>query len=461
MARAPAASLLFFVVLAGAPAPRAEASDLANRLTSHTLENGLRVSIFADERMPVVSTEVWYHVGAANEKPEFRGFAHLFEHLMFGATENYGKDAYANHHHRHGGYQNAYTTEDETVYVSQIAPEHHRRVLEMEADRMVHLVMSQENLDNEKKIVTEELRLRTENHPEIRVYTAALAAVLGDHPYAITPVGTKEDIARATLDECRRFYSSYYRPRNAHLVIAGPVNPEAKLAAVRELFGPLPEAGVTPPDVPPVVGRAFPDEVELEEDLPPVETALVAYPLPPSDSGDHDALQVLSQLLVGSGVDPFADELVRRRGKAVFASTEIIRQRRGGAIVFTAAYLPYRRKATAFRLIEETREKVSRLDWLTDESLAAAKRTMLRRGYGKIFYSSSMANALGRALWWHGDEAHALDAEERIRRVTREQVAAVYEKYVVDQKPVRVYIKPEHVPWYVRLFGWLYPLVKR
>ena len=118
-----------------------------------TLENGLEVSILADDSHPVVATQVWMAVGSSHETASEQGFAHLFEHMMFGVTENYGKEDYNRHHIVHGGSENAYTSFDNTVYISEIPPAGHEQVLVFEADRMSNLVLSQENLDNEKKIV--------------------------------------------------------------------------------------------------------------------------------------------------------------------------------------------------------------------------------------------------------------------------------------------------------------------
>ncbi len=428
---------------------------------SVVLDNGLRVSVLADPAHPVVATQVWYHVGSANEDAGSRGFAHLFEHLMFGRTSRHERDEYAALHHRAGGYENAYTSWDETVYVSEIAPDDHGSVLELEADRMVNLVLDADNLANEQRIVTEELRLRTRNDPFNRVMVAALEAVLGGHPYAHTPAGTPEEIAAATLGQCARFYARYYRPRNAHLVVVGPVDPDATLVAVRHWFGPLPADGETPPDVPALIDWSFPEDVVLEEDLPPVETALYGFPLPPAGSVDRWALAVLEQLLAGGQVDPFAEILVERRRKAVFAQTTWLTMRRGGAVVFAAAHLPYRRRATAFRLADRARDELAQLAWLTEESLAGAKRALLRQELQRTYFAESRAAAIGRAQWWLGDERSAFEAAERIEAVTREQVAAAFRRYISEAEPVRVYLRPERVPWYVRWFGWLYPLVSR
>ena len=156
--------------------------------------------------MPIVATQILVQVGSAHEASNEAGFAHLFEHLMFGATSNHDKEAYSRHHTINGGSENAYTSFDNTVYISEIGPLVHDQVLVLEADRMANLVLSQDNLDNEKKIVTEELRLRTENNPVSRLLGPALEGLFGDHPYGHSPAGTKEDLAAADLGLVQKFY---------------------------------------------------------------------------------------------------------------------------------------------------------------------------------------------------------------------------------------------------------------
>jgi predicted Zn-dependent peptidase len=437
------------------------AGDTAPDYVSELLPNGLRVSILPDPSSPLVATQVWYHVGAVNEDERSRGLAHLFEHMMFGRTLQRGERDYWQHHHRNGGSNNAYTSADETVYVSQVPPGAHLQVLEMEADRMRNLVIDDETLENEKKIVTEELRMRTENDPFVRVLVAAQQAVLGEHPYAFDPGGSKEDVAAATVESCREFYDSFYRPNNAHLVIVGPVDPEETLEEVRSRFGPIPSGGKTPGDVAPLVGWTYPREVVLEEDLPPVETAILAFPLPPADAGEHWTLQVMAQLLSWGEVVPYREEMVTRRRKAIEAGTQFLFFRRGGAAILYSATLPYRRKKTAFRLMNEARQELSGLDWLNEESLAGAKRTLRARELNAAYFAGTRGGAIGMSQWWFGDGSLALERSSRIEAVTLEQVADAYREYIGEADPVRLYIKPERVPALVRLFGWVYPLVSR
>jgi len=427
-------------------------------LVQTTLPNGLEVTILPDPTMPVVATQVWYHVGSANEGKDSRGLAHLFEHLMFGATTTRGKGDFDKFVTGVGGEDNAYTTPDETIYVSEVPPEAAEQILRFEADRMRNLALTQENLDNEKKIVTEELRRGTENDPTSRLLVKAQRALLGEHPYAFDPSGSKADVAAATIASCRAFYDAYYHPNNAHLVVVGPVDPEAEMATIREAFGALPREGTTPPDVPPLYGWPFPSGFELKEDIPPVEVALVGAPLPPADAADATAVEVLVEVLAGGSVDPLHEIVVSRRKKAIEAGIETIALRRGGGIVFYSASLPYRRKSTAMRVLDEAIAELDRMEWLTDQTLASAKRRLAQDDARAFAFAEERADQIGESRWWLGDAHHAFDRTTRIDAVTRDDVAAAWRTYVRDATKIRVYVKPEHVPAYIRMFGWLYPL---
>jgi zinc protease len=431
---------------------------LLGALVQTTLPNGLEVTILPDSTMPIVATQVWYHVGAANEGSTDRGLAHLFEHLMFGATQTSARGDYSRYVTSVGGEENAYTSPDETIFVSEVPPGAAGEIVRREADRMRGLTLSQENLDNEKKIVTEELRLRTENDPMARLLVQAQHALLGSHPYAFDPSGSKADIAKASVESCRAFYDAYYHPNNAHLVVVGPVDPEAELAAIREAFGPIPPGGTTPPDVPRLDTWKFPEHLTLKEDIPPVEVALVGAPLPPADSTDGMAVELLVEVLAGGSVDPLREIVVSRKKMAIEAGIQTLSLRRGGGIVFYSASLPYRRESTAMRVLDESIAELDKLSWLTDLTLAAGKRRLIEDDAGAFVFAEERARDIGQARWWLGDAGRAFDRTTRINAVSKEEVAAAWRTYVRDAKRIRVYVRPEHVPASIRLFGWLYPL---
>ncbi|RMG46061.1 MAG: insulinase family protein, partial [Acidobacteria bacterium] len=378
------------VLLSCAAAQAGGLDELRARLVARTLDNGLHVTVLPLPESPVVATQMWVHVGSANEDAHSRGFAHLFEHLMFGGTAEHSKKDYWLLHEIHGGDDNAYTAFDETVYVSTIPPEGHDELLALEADRLVNLKLTEENLANEKRIVTEELRLRTENDPLARVLHRAFKEVLGEHPYGPTPIGTKEDIARADLDECRRFYRRFYNPSNVHLVIVGPVDPQRTLARVEELFGRLPGGEGPPPDVPRLVDWHYPEEVvELTDDLPPAEIAILAWPLPAPGDPDAEVVETLLAMLSGGPVDPFAEIIVRQQRHAVYSESFVYEFRRGRALILDGAFLPYHRKKTEFRWMGEAVAKLRA--YLTEEKLSAAKKRLLLGEYGRAYSPEGLA----------------------------------------------------------------------
>jgi len=407
-----------------------------------TLENGLEVSILADESHPVVATQVWMAVGSSHETASEQGFAHLFEHMMFGVTENYGKEAYNRHHIIHGGSENAYTSFDNTVYISEIPSAGHEQVLVFEADRMSNLVLSQENLDNEKKIVSEELRLRGENNPISRLLSPALAGFFGEHPYAHSPAGTKTDIANADLELTRKFYEGYYRPGNAHLVIVGPVDAEATLSHVEELWSGGSGERLVPPEVSSLGDWDFPQKIDLQEDIPPIKVAALIHIAPSASHPDYWAYKLLVKMLSGTNVDRVRESLVTKRGKAIEALTETLDLKAGSLWIAASISLPTRRRNKAFKLLHQTIDLLDAEGWRSLSNLETARRALLREELGKRYYAWQEADAIGQALSWQGDDTLGLGGSvDALEAVTLEDVERVWQTYIAKAEPIEFFVK--------------------
>jgi zinc protease len=208
-------------------------------IRSLTLANGLRALLVERHEIPVVSVEVWYHVGSKNEQPGKTGFAHLFEHLMFDGTRNVGPQQFSSYIVRAGGEDNAYTTEDMTVYWETIPSTSLQQTLWLEADRMRNLDISKGTLENEKKVVEEERRMRFDNQPYGSVVETLYHAAFTLSPYQHTAIGSMEDLEHATVDDVREFYDTYYVPNNATLVVVGDFDSAQCEDWIRKYFGPL------------------------------------------------------------------------------------------------------------------------------------------------------------------------------------------------------------------------------
>ncbi len=437
-----------------APAETTPAPPVAPVVTeafvSETLPNGLKVSILSDPDMPIVATQVWVQVGSAHEADREAGFAHLFEHLMFGDTTTHEGEAYARHHTMNGGSENAYTSFDNTVYISEIQPAAHAEVLAFEADRMVNLVLSQENLDNEKKIVTEELRLRTENNPFSRLLGPALKTLFGDHPYGRSPAGTKEDIQGADLELVQKFYEGYYHPANMHLVVVGPVPAEATLARIEELFGEVDKERLEPPAVAQLSSLETGGRKVLKEDIPPIKVAALVYYGPARRDADYWAYKVMTEMLAGGELDRFREEIVTNQGKALEGGTLAEELASGGLLGFASVSLPFRGKRKAFKLLHGAKDVLTGGEWMTAENLETVRRRLLQQELRRSYYAESMADALGTAYAWQGDDALALEGSaDAIDAVSLDDVRAAWMTYVAEAEPIELFIrkgKPDSVP---------------
>jgi zinc protease len=243
-----------------------------------TLPNGLRALMVVRHEIPVVSVEVWYHVGSKNEPPGKTGFAHLFEHLMFDGTRKVGAQQFSSYIVRAGGEDNAYTTEDMTVFWETTPSTSLRQVLWLEADRMRNLDISNETLENEKKVVEEERRMRFDNQPYGSVVETLYHAAFTVHPYHHTAIGSMEDIEHATVDDVREFYNTYYVPNNATLVVVGDFEAAQCEDWIRKYFGPM-QRGARP------INRNFP--IEPRQTAERVVTLHLDVALPAFVEGFH------------------------------------------------------------------------------------------------------------------------------------------------------------------------------
>jgi zinc protease len=221
--------------------------------TQHTLPNGLRVVLHEDHRVPMVSVNVWYHVGSGREKPGRTGLAHLFEHLMFEGSRNVGEGDFDNLLEAAGGDNNGSTNQDRTNYFLTVPSNALELALFLESDRMGHLLdaMSPAKVDGQRDVVKNERRQSIENAPYGKVFDELPALLYPrDHPYSWETIGSMADLSAASYDDVVEFFRTYYVPGNASLVIAGDIDPARTLALVHEWFG-----GLEPAPRPAPVGQ--------------------------------------------------------------------------------------------------------------------------------------------------------------------------------------------------------------
>ncbi|AFY61267.1 pitrilysin family protein [Synechococcus sp. PCC 6312] len=261
------------------------------------LDNGLVVLIKEIPTAPVVSLQVWYRVGSAQEAPGQNGIAHQLEHLMFKGTQarpiQFGQLFSAI-----GSQTNAFTSYDMTAYFHTVRASQLEPLLILEADRMVNTDLSPSHLSSEKRVVISELQ-GYENSPEYRLSRTLMNYLYPDHPYGLPVGGTVADVESFSLEAVQSYYRQFYRPDNAVLVITGDIETQATLQLVTDIFAPI-----SRPDFPllphkprtPRPGLAPTTPIILSE---PGSAPLlqILYPLPPCDHPDFAAIEVLDAIL--------------------------------------------------------------------------------------------------------------------------------------------------------------------
>jgi len=252
MTKRPIALVLLLLLLLSPLAPRAAAPDPDRPpeipFETWKLANGLTVVVHEDRSNPIVAVHVQYDVGAKDEKPGRTGFAHLFEHLMFQGSQNLPKGLADRLVEAAGGGANGSTSQDTTQYWEKVPSNALEQMLWIEADRMGFLLptLDQEKLDNQREVVRNE---RRQNY-EMRPYGLAFEKILEnlwepDFPYHWLPIGSHEDLAAATLGDVKEFFTRFYGPENAVLVLAGDVGIAEARALSEKWFGAIP--GKAPP----------------------------------------------------------------------------------------------------------------------------------------------------------------------------------------------------------------------
>ncbi|MGH7787777.1 MAG: M16 family metallopeptidase, partial [Candidatus Binatia bacterium] len=229
----------------GAPAA---ARSYAERVTERTLPNGLKVILLEDHKAPVTVFQIYYRVGSRNEVLGHTGLSHILEHIMFKGTEKVAPEDYSKIIQRNGGRTNAFTSQDNTTYFATLASDRVGVVIDLEADRMSNLKLTEAIFLPERDVIMEERRLRVDNNPAAALFEQLSATAYSAHTYEFPIIGWMSDIAQTTLEDALRHYRTYYIPNNAFIVAVGDFDSAALIEQISAAFGTIP-SGPAPPAV--------------------------------------------------------------------------------------------------------------------------------------------------------------------------------------------------------------------
>ena len=304
------------------------------------LKNGLRVFVQVDRRAPLVTHQVWYQIGSADEPAGLTGITHLLEHLMFNGTKKYPGDALSKEVARLGGDDNAFTSYDYTAYFQNIPAEHLGTMMELEADRMANLNITQREFDKELKVVREERRLRTTDNPQSRLFENFMAASFQNSGYHNPIIGWDEDLITLTKEDAISWYDQWYAPNNAIVVVAGDVNPDKVFALAKAKYGKVKAKPGVRRTMPKEPSFNYSVEVAMQEEKVAPQL-VIGYKVPSylMDKKESIALSLLSMALTQGESDWLVRKLVFEEKLALSVDAQYSLEDRGTTL-FTVSATP-------------------------------------------------------------------------------------------------------------------------
>lgn len=415
-------------------------------LTDVTLDNGMRVIIKEDRRAPVMVSQVWYRAGSMDEFNGTTGVAHVLEHMMFKGTRSVPPGEFSKRIAAAGGRENAFTSRDYTAYFQQMQKDRLELSMQLEADRMANLVISDELFAKEVQVVMEERRLRTDDQPQSVLYERLMATAYQAHPYRRPIIGWMNDLSNMTAQDARDWYARWYAPNNATLVVAGDVKADEVIALANKHFGPLPARALPErkPQAEPAQLGAKRLVVKAPAQLPYL---LMAWHAPGLKDWEKDAepyaLQILAGVLSGNDSARLQKSLVKTQQIAVNASAGYDPVARG-PVLFMVDATP-----SAGRTVEELeqaiRAEISRIqrEGVSEAELARVKAQVIAADVyqrDSLFYQAMQLGDYVIA----GLPPEALAGRvDKLRAVTAQEVQAVAKRWLQDDRLSLAELEPQ------------------
>jgi len=411
---------------------------------SKTLRNGLKVIVCQKPGNDYVYLQVWYRAGSKDEAPGVHGMAHMFEHMMFRGTEKYPGHSFFRNVEKVGGVLNASTHSDFTEYHEYIPKTALDMCMDMEADRMGNLKVTQEILNTEREVVGEEFRDNMNNWESRMVLNEYKTLYPENDPYTVNPIGSLEEITSFTADECMDFYNKYYSPNYAYVVVVGNVNPDDVFAMADKYFGPLTkQLNLKDKSNLPDLTNAKPKLSEM-----PLDQMLQVYsyvmPYPDILSKDHYALNMLTGLLFLDENSILNDILVKKKHMVyAIVSTEesrFFKYPSEQSIDFFMSAQPGNFKVKKI-VSDEINDIIANgvPQALIDNYIRAREAADIESNYS----AESISANLGEAELYFGDYQKAYHSIDAYKKVTVDDIKRVAATYFAPDRISVINIKPD------------------
>lgn len=390
-------------------------------INRHTLDNGLRLVHCQDTSTQMVALNIVYDVGARDEHPDHTGFAHLFEHLMFGGSLHIPD--YDTPMQQAGGENNAWTNNDITNYYLTLPRQNAEIGFWLESDRMLQLAFSPQSLEVQRSVVSEEFKQRCLNQPYGDVGHLLRPLAYHVHPYQWPTIGKElSHIAQATLDQVRDFFYHHYAPNNAVLAVTGNISWDEARRLTQKWFGPLPARQIAPRRLPQEPPQTEERRLTVERPVP-LDALFMAFHTCRRDEPDYYATDILSDILANGRSSRLIRRLVHEQKRFSNIDAYISGSRDAGLIYISGKPAPGTSLDEAEAAIREELEQL-RQQPVDERELEKVKNKFEST---QIFSNINYLNVATNLAWFElAGRAEDIDREvERYRAVTPEQLQQV------------------------------------
>lgn len=398
------------------------------QVKAHTLQNGMKVILHEDHDLPNVALCFFYKIGSRNERPGTTGLSHFFEHMMFNGAKKYGPKQFDVQMEKSGGANNAYTTQDVTVYTDWFAKSALELMFDMEADRIRDLALDPKIVESERGVVYSERRLRTDNSNFGALNEQVNAAAFTAHPYGWPVVGWPSDIEGWTLEDLKAHFKMGYAPNNCVMVITGDVTEAEAMAMARKYLEPIPRQEPPPPV------RTVEPEQKGERRVTVEKAAqaplwMASYHTVRSSDADYWPLEALGRVLATGRSSRLHQRLVEKEQLALSVRAGTGESMDPGTFDVTMQLRPGADVAKAEAALDEEMARVAK-DGIEAQELEKARNQMRTELFRELSTIAGKANLLGRWEVFYGGHEKLSGADGILKGLTLEQVKAAAAKYL-------------------------------
>lgn len=410
--------------------------------SEHELDNGLRIIIAPDNSIPSVVINICYHVGSKDEDTDKKGFAHLFEHLMFEGSKNIPAGEFDRYCLMAGGDNNAYTTEDKTNYYVTLPSNQLELGLWLESDRMLQFVISEESLKTQKGVVIEEKKQNFDNRPFGSLSLEFPPRLFPNSIYGWDTIGDVKDIKNASMEDIKTFFNKFYVPNNAVLTVTGDVETEETLKLIKKYFGGL-KRGSYKKQVFNISKNGVKPSRDFIKDNIQFPGIFIGYKMPAENTKENYALELFADILSQGDSSKIYKELVYDKQLCSEAGAYVDSKEFAGVFYAYALLMPD-------VSIEETERELDKIikdaikGSITEQELQKAKNKTESKNTLRKQSILSKADLLTHYKIFYNDAGLINNHVQHYLEINKDYMEKVAAEYLVDSNKVTLIYIPKN-----------------